>query len=111
MMISVKPCVKYRASEVSDFNDMQAIRDYHGFRQHKENGKLVFHVCGFDYLGNENICTVLKTEGGKAPVPIDKNSRIYINGGHWNHYIIIELLSNYSPALWAKHTSRPVAVS
>ena len=91
MIISVKPCVNCRASEVSDFNDMQTpIRDYHGFRQHKENGKWFFYVCGFDYLGNENICTVLKTEGGKAPVPIDNNGRIYINGKwfsrkHWNH--------------------------
>ena len=45
------------------------IRDYHGFRQHKENGKWFFYVCGFDYLGNENICTVLKTEGGKSTCP------------------------------------------
>lgn len=66
------------------------IRDYHGFRQHKECGKWVFSVAGFDYLGNKNRCSVLLTAGGKTGVPIDEKNRILINEiwwsrDYWNH--------------------------
>jgi len=46
------------------------IRDYHGFRQHKECGKWVFSVAGFDYLGNKNRCSVLLTAGVKREFPL-----------------------------------------
>jgi hypothetical protein len=66
------------------------IRDYHGFRQHKEGRTWMFTVAGFDYLGRKDRCSVLLTAGGKTGVPIDEKSRILINGtwwsrDHWNH--------------------------
>jgi len=66
-----------------------------GFVQHSEvcpNGgkeKWQFHVVGFSYLGNDNMCSVM-TETGKTGVPINERDQIFINGlwydrKHWNH--------------------------
>jgi hypothetical protein len=66
------------------------IRDYHGFRQHKDGGRWMFTVVGFDYLGQKDRCSVLLTAGGKTGIPIDEKDRILVNGiwwsrRYWNH--------------------------
>lgn len=69
-------------------------RDFHGYAQFRESEKCPwsFYICGFDHTtsGQDGKCTVLRSDGSKEWVTIDKKDRLLILGKkfgrrYWNH--------------------------
>jgi len=68
------------------------VRDFHGYRQHLIGKKWRFIVMSFDetVTGQDGTCNLMKSDGSRERVPIDKNDRLIVGGmafnrNHWHH--------------------------